>query len=80
MNIDGVRKVDFEVIEIIYDTNRYPTLLGIDWDFNNLVILNLKKRQMSFELEDIRVIVPMDPNEWKCYLEMKLTSNIFIML
>lgn len=52
VNIDGVRsKVDFEVIEIIDDTNPYPTLLGIDWEFDNLAILNLKKRQMSFDLK-----------------------------
>jgi hypothetical protein len=35
-NIDGVLNIDnFEVIEIVYDNNPYPTLLGLDWDFDN---------------------------------------------
>ena len=43
--IDGVRSlVDFEVIKIIDDSNPFPTLLGIDWGFDNLVIINLKKK------------------------------------
>ena len=40
---------DFEVIEIIDDSMPYPTLLGIDWAFKNQVIINLKKKTMSFE-------------------------------
>ena len=41
--------VDFEVIEIIDDSTPYPVLLGIDWAFDNQVIINLKKKTMSFE-------------------------------
>jgi hypothetical protein len=44
VNIEGVKtKVDFEVIEIMDDSNPYPTLLGLDWAFENNVVLNLKK-------------------------------------
>jgi hypothetical protein len=44
VNIDGVKtKVDFEVIEIMDDSNPYPALLGIDWAFDNNVILNMKQ-------------------------------------
>lgn len=71
MNIDGVkRKVDFEVIEIIDVTNPYPTLLGIEWDFDNVAILNLKKRQMRFESEDLIVVTLLDPNEGEHYVEL----------
>jgi hypothetical protein len=46
VNIEGVKtKVDFEVIEIMDESDPYPTLLGIDWAFDNNVVLNLKKRQ-----------------------------------
>jgi hypothetical protein len=36
VNIEGVKtKADFEVIEIMDDSNPYPSLLGIDWEFDN---------------------------------------------
>jgi hypothetical protein len=49
MDIDGVRTfVDFEVIEIVDDSCPYPTLLVIDWDFNNSTVVDLKKWRMEF--------------------------------
>ena len=70
VDIDGVKStVEFEVIEIIDDTKPYPTLLGIDYGFDNLVVLNLKKRQMSFESEDLRVVALLDPDEGDRYIE-----------
>ena len=49
VDIDGVRSfADFEVIEIIGDSRPYPALLGIDWAIDNMAIINLKKRQMTF--------------------------------
>ena len=45
IDIDGVWSLaDFEVIEIIDDSNPFPALLGIDWAFDNLAIINLKKK------------------------------------
>ena len=45
VDIDGVCTVaDFEVIEIIDDSNPYPALLGIEWAMANATIINLKKR------------------------------------
>ena len=38
----------------------YPSLLGIDSDFENYVIINLKKEFMTFEVEGVRVIQPLD--------------------
>jgi hypothetical protein len=45
VNIEGVKtKAYFEVIEIMDDSDPYPTLLGIDWIFENNIVLNLKKQ------------------------------------
>jgi hypothetical protein len=64
VNIEGVKtKVDFEVIEIMDESDPYPALLGIDWAFDNNVVLNLKKRQMSFETDTLCVVMPLDPYE-----------------
>ncbi len=73
VDIDGIRTTtDIEVIEIIDDNNPYPTLLGIDWEFDHLAIINLKKRWMIFEGNDIRVIAPLDPLErGRCNEPMK---------
>jgi hypothetical protein len=50
INLDGVRtKEKFEVIEIVDGTTPYPTLLGLDWEFDNHNIINLKIRNMTFE-------------------------------
>jgi hypothetical protein len=42
-------KPDFEVIEIVDDITPYPSLLGLDWAFENKAIINLKTRKMKFE-------------------------------
>lgn len=71
MNIDGVKgKLDFEVIEIIDNIDPYPDLMGIDWAFDNLVILKLKKREMVFDSEDLRVAVPLDICKGEQYFEL----------
>jgi hypothetical protein len=45
VNIDGVRNIaDFEVIKIVDGRKPYLSLRGIDWDFNNQTIIDLKKR------------------------------------
>jgi hypothetical protein len=68
MDIDGVRTFAyFEVIEIVDDNYPYPALLGIDWDFNNSTVVDLKKRRMKFEGDGIRVIAPLDPDEGQRY-------------
>ena len=50
VDIDEVRSsADFEVIEIIGDSRPYPALLGIDWAIGNMAVIDLKRRQMTFE-------------------------------
>lgn len=71
MNIEGVKtKADFEVIEIMNDSDPYPMLLGVDWTFDNNAMLNMKKRQMSFETDILRMITPLDPDEGDIYNEL----------
>jgi hypothetical protein len=45
VNIDEVHSISyFEVIEIMDDSNPYPTLMGIEWAFENHESINLKKK------------------------------------
>ena len=70
VDINGVRSfVYFEVIEIIGDSIPYLALLGIDWAIDNMVVIDLKKRQMTFEDNHIRVITPLDPFQGPHYIE-----------
>jgi hypothetical protein len=63
VDLDGVcTKADFEVIEIVDGTTPYPTLLGLDWEFENQAIINFKTMKMTFESREYRVIVPLDPS------------------
>jgi hypothetical protein len=58
------------VIKIVYGSKPYPTLLGIDWDSNNQTIIDLKKRQMIFEVTYLRVTAPLDHTEGRQYVEL----------
>ena len=70
VDIDGVHSfADFEFIEIIGDSRPYPALLGIDWAIDNMVVIDLKKRQMTFEDNQIRVITSLDPFQGPRYIE-----------
>ena len=70
VDIDGVRTFeDFEVIEIVDDRWPYPALLGIDWAFNNLIVVDLKKIRMTFEGNGLKVISPLDLDEVHRYIE-----------
>jgi hypothetical protein len=45
MNVDEVRNmVEFEAIEIMEDSQPYCALMGLEWDFDNHAIINLKWR------------------------------------
>ena len=60
---------DFEVINIVDDTNPYPMLIGIYWAIDNHTIINFKKRILSFEDDEMRVVSPIDPLEGHRYVE-----------
>ena len=64
VDVEGLRTFeDFEIINIVDDTNPYPALLGIDCVVDNQTIINFKKRILSFEYEKMRVVSPIDPLE-----------------
>jgi hypothetical protein len=70
VDIDGVRTfADFEVIEIVDDSCPYPSLLGIDWAFDNSTVVDLNKRRMTFGKVGLRFIAPLDPDEGPRYTE-----------
>lgn len=63
-SIEGVNvKAEFEVIEIVYDTNPYPAMLGLEWNIDMDGVIDLKKRRMGFENNIARVIIPLDPTK-----------------
>jgi hypothetical protein len=62
VDVAGVKMlVYFEVIEIMGDKDPYPALLGIDWDYANYVVIDLKRDTIMFEADGIKVVQPLDP-------------------
>ena len=47
----------------------YPALLGIYWAMGNQTIINFKRRILSFEDDEMRVVVPLNPLEGQRYVE-----------
>lgn len=70
VDIEGTSTlVDFEVIEIVDDSNPYPVLLRIDWAMDMNGVINLKKRKMIFDKKSLCIVVPLDPAEGLNYTE-----------
>jgi hypothetical protein len=62
IDVTGVKTTtNLEVIEIMGDTNPYPTLIEIYWAYDNYDIIDLNKDTMPFEVDDIKVVWPLDP-------------------
>lgn len=71
VSMDGVESIaDFEVIEIVDEIDPYPSLLGIDWAFDNSAIIDLKRRTMTFESNTPTLITPLDPRERARHTEL----------
>ena len=71
IDIEGARVLaDFKVIEIVNDKNPYPMLLGIDWATDMNGVINLKKHNMIFEKNPLRVVVSLDLAEGSHYTEL----------
>ena len=70
VNIEGLHRFAyFEVINIVDDMNPYPVQLGIYWAIDNQTIIKFKKRILSFEDNEMRVVSPIDPLEGQRYVE-----------
>jgi hypothetical protein len=54
---------------LVDNTSPYPSLLVLDWDFDNQDIINLNIRKMIFESGEYIVILPLDPAEGGRYVE-----------
>jgi hypothetical protein len=68
--LDGVRtEADFEVIKIVDGMTPYLVLLGLDWEFDNKAIINLKTRKMKFESGEYKSIAPLDPSKGERFVE-----------
>jgi hypothetical protein len=83
MNIDGVHSVaDFEVNEIMDNSKTYLVLLGLDWSFDNQVMINLKKREMILEGGGLKVTPPLDPIKARRYFEptTRQIDNLYNMI
>lgn len=62
VDIIGVKTYEnFEVINIMGDKDPYLALLGIDWDIEDYVVIDLKREIMTFEVDEVRVIQPLNP-------------------
>ena len=42
------------------DKDPYPALLGIDWDYDNYAVIDLKRDTVKFEADGIKVVQPLD--------------------
>jgi hypothetical protein len=52
IDVEGVKTVAiFEVNEIMGDKDPYPALLGIDWAYDNYVVIDLKRDTMTFRAD-----------------------------
>jgi hypothetical protein len=71
IDVAGVNTIDdFEVIDIMRDKDPYPELLGIDWAYDNYVVINLKRDTMTFEADEIKLVQPFDPYVGPRYTEL----------
>jgi hypothetical protein len=62
VDLAGVKTiVDFEVIEIMGEKDLHPSLLGIDWAYDNYVVIYLKKEIMTFEVDGMKATQPLVP-------------------
>ena len=49
-------------------------LLGIDWDNDSYVIIDLKKETMTFDLDGTKVIKSLDPYQGPWYIDLTMDN------
>ena len=76
VHIEGVKVLaNFEVIQIVDDTNPYAALFGLYWATEMDGIINLKRKSMAFENNGTIVVVPLDPIEGARYTKLVCVEN-----
>jgi hypothetical protein len=57
IDLYGVHTMAYlEFIDIVDNNSPYPNLLGLDWDFDNQAIINLKTRKMILNMENTELL------------------------
>jgi hypothetical protein len=51
------------------DKDPYSSLLRIDWAYDKYSIIDLKRDTMTFEVDGIKVVQPLDPCLGPRYIE-----------
>ena len=70
VDVEGMNTyIDFDVFEVVDGGGSYLALLGIGWANDSMAVINIKKRMMTFENQDMRVIAPTNPNEGCRYVK-----------
>ena len=62
--------MDYEFIEIVYNSNPYLAPIGLKHDLNNQAIIDMKKRQNIFEWGKLRFTTSLYPIEGRRYVEI----------
>jgi len=77
VDIEGASmQIDFEVIEIVDDSNPYLVLLGIDWAIDMNGVIDLKKLKMIFEKKSLCIVILLDPAKGARYIELVRDDEI----
>jgi hypothetical protein len=77
VNIDGVHNMAyFEEIEIVENSQPYPTMMGLEWNFDNHEIINLERMDMIFEVGHLKFTTPLATLEGKIYIETTRRNTI----
>ena len=63
------------MIDIVDESNPYPTLLGIDWAIDMNGVINMKKHKMIFKKKSLRVVVLLDLAKGARYIEPVRNDN-----
>ena len=70
VDVEGMKTyVDFDVIEVLDGEGSYPAFFWTIWANDSMAVIKFKKRMMTFENQDIRVIAPMEPSEGRRYID-----------
>jgi hypothetical protein len=68
MDLIGVKTMaKFGVIEITGEKDPYPALLGIDWAYENYVVIDIKREIMTFKANGMKVTQPLYPYQGPRY-------------